>query len=335
MVVPPRLSRSRATTSQPSSSICRWRRETKEWLAGRCTRCGQSVLPSAGAGLRPRMTPRSSGTTSPVGRRRPPSGGPLHATRLLRRDPLVAHPARGEAGGVRWPERAAHGEHRRARCRGRGGRAGRSSRRRGRRPRPPGASSAAAGRPDGGVGALLDPRMIERVGLGGVVQRAGVLGRVHAATYAGARRRAVGTLRGEDGVGDAVDEGGGRRRRLDRAGRGRTGATVAESGVSSTRSAATTPPTRRRGVARESGSVPAVEAEHARRHRRGVRVRTPRDSVVEAPEVKSTTASAGRVAVEGLLHDRQHAFHDGGAGGRGHGRAPPRAPGRPARRRGR
>ena len=73
-----------------------------------------------------------------------------------------------------------------------------------------------------------------------------------------------------------------------------TGAVRAEHGLQRrTRSAATTPPARRRVRGEPVGVGAAVEGQHALRARRRARVPAPGRCVVDPPEVKSTIASPG------------------------------------------
>ena len=171
-MVPPRESRSRARTSQPSSSMCRCMRETKVWSDGRCTRCGQSPLSSSGAGLAAEHDAAVERHDLAGGQAQPAQGGARHPARLLGRDRLAADPAHRLSAGVRCPLRAAHREHRVGRCRAAGGTASAGGGRgavvvvdlggcRGRR-RP-----GVAGRLDRGVRALGDA--LDEPGSGSVV----------------------------------------------------------------------------------------------------------------------------------------------------------------------
>ena len=275
------------------------------------------MLPSAGAGLRPRMTPRSSGTTSPVGRRRPPSAG--RCTR------------RGSCGATRWWHTRHDGAAGGVRCPS--GQLTASTvdevpweRWAGRKVVSPSwSSSSTPGRSStrGVAGRMVVwvPSSIRslNVGSGSEVSCSDPVSSAAstAATYAGARRRAVRSRRRQDAVRDAVDEGGGHRRRLHRAGLDHGGHLGRErleldpaGGDDATHEAAWADERVGASACVEGEDAPGTGEAHvsgpARQRRRGT-----------GGEVDES--ECGRVAVEGLLHDRQHAFHDGGAGGRGHG----------------
>jgi hypothetical protein len=244
-------------------------------------------------GLRPSTTPRSRGTTSPVGSRSPPSGG-----RSTRRGSCGAtrwwHTRHcGDAGGVRWP---------RGQLTARTVGAVPWERWAGRIVVAPSWSSCgprASGTPVGAECGSDGVRIVVRVpssmraiiiGSGSEVSRAGPV------SSTGGRMR----LRGGGPSGPfAARIDAGMPSIMPVAGWGASdccavgaGATRAEIGLSSTRWAATTPPTSRRVVARWPGSSPPSRLST----RAGPAIRTcpePRDRVVEAPEVKSTTASPG------------------------------------------
>ena len=282
------------------------------------------MLPSAGAGLRPRTTPRSSGTTSPVGSRSPPSGG-----RSTRRGSCGAtrwwHTRHwGDAGGVRWPSGQLTARTVGAvpceRCAGRkvvepswSSCAGRAS---------SPARARCAARTAYGSWCGCPPRCAPRAA--GRARRCRSAGRC--------RRRGGGRGCAAAGRRDPWPRGSrpGSRRSCRSTGCGASascaagaGAGRVEIGLSSTRWARDHAADEPAGGGELVGVGAAVEAQHAARARPSVRDPAPRERVVEAPEVKSTTASPGgspSKAFSTIARTRSTTVEPGG---RGHGQHVP------------